>query len=238
MYANFWINDNWRKYFKFHLTPETEVSNVFSLHNPYNSGKFKKKADVVLSAQEMFENHPQNILKRKCSQETTSSTPQERSFNEAVNEYNMFQQCVQLVRTEQKCSQENTNSTPQKRISFSTEVNEYNDFLKCVKKTLIQQEADRKYKNNLLSVFASIKKSKLHKKYQEFLEEDFQRHINLYLIADKSIITLLDLQSKAHDEVQRQIFLLLQNDLDTLISEPEDQYSVFFFFLIDRLKYY
>jgi len=185
-----WINGDFRKYYKFCLTPETEARNVFNridfIHrDQYNFWKWKTQVDVVLSAQEMFEDDPQNLSKRKCSQETACSTPPRMSSFSETDEYNLFKQ------------------SPPKH------------------QNRLMDDAEKEAHKNCM-----IKKSKLHKKYQELLENDFQRYTNPYLLAQERIITRPDFKRNVYDEVRRQKVLLLQKDLDSLMSgEENDEYS-------------
>ena len=75
-----------------------------------------------------------------------------------------------------------------------------------------------------------VKKSKIHKRYQELLEDDFHRNTNPYLIAQESISVLPHFVRNVYDEVHRQKLLQLQKDLDSWMSEEEYEYSVLFFF--------
>lgn len=179
-----WINGDFKKY-KFCLTPETEAGHVFNRivfinRNQYNFWKCETQVGVVLSAQEMFENDPKDLSKRKCSQETACSTPP--------------------------------------RMSSSSETDECNNLF---------EQSPSKHQNRLLDdaekeAHKMIKKSKLHKKYQKSLENDFQQ----YMLARESIITRPDFKHNAYDEVQRQKVLLLQKDLDSLMSgKKDDEYS-------------
>jgi len=187
MYTNFWINADSNKYYKFYLTSlaEAEFNSAFTrvdfIHrDQYDLGKWNTKVDVVLSAQEMFENDPYKILKRKWSQATASSTPQrQKSFSE-ISEYNEVEQCLEKIRKE--------------------------------------AEDDRKQMDDFLPFggLRFIKKSKLHKKYEELLKDDFHKHANPNL-------TPPNIECKAYYEVQRQKLLLLQKNIDSLMSE-EDQY--------------
>jgi len=61
-----------------------------------------------------------------------------------------------------------------------------------------------------------IKKSELHKKYEELLNDDFL-HANPHL-------TPLNIERNAYYEVQRQKLLQLQKDINSLMSEEQDQY--------------
>jgi len=188
-YTNVWINGDFRKYYKFQLTAETEANHEFHRINfihrdQYDVWKWNTKVDTVLSAQEMFEDDPQNILKRKCSQETESSTPR---FIETKDIYNFI----------------DTDADTDKLLNE------------------VKKRANEIYLQGMLpsSLYSFIKKSQLHKKYQEFLEADFQQQTNPYWITEQSI------QHFTYCEVQHQNFLLLQKDLDALNHEKKDKYS-------------
>merc|ERR1712034_11918 len=83
----------------------------------------------------------------------------------------------------------------------------------------------KKHRVDMNEKLITFKKSKLHKKYQELLEDDFQRHTNPYLIAQERIITPTRCERNAYDEIHRQKLLLLQKELDSLMSEQEIEYS-------------
>jgi len=206
MYTNFWINADLRKYYKFYLTSETESNSAFTRVDFLNRDQYDlwkwntnlTKVDVVLSAQEMFENDPYKILKRKWSQETASSTPQRhKSFSE-ISEKNDFEQCLEIIRTKKEADRK-----------ISVDFLPFEGFIK-------KSKLHKKYEELLNDDFGEfIKKSKLHKKYEKLLNDDFL-HANPHL-------SPLNIERNAYYEVQRQKLLQLQKDINSLMFEEQEQ---------------